>query len=59
MLQPKTWNMDHAHTPFPETLLHTTTYKYGNHTKGQTKTEKYIVGMCSLHTSSQQGIVVM
>jgi len=53
MLQPNTWNMDHAHTPFPETLLHTTTYKYGNHTKGETKTEKYIVGMCSLHTSSQ------
>jgi hypothetical protein len=59
MLQPNTWNMNHAHTSFPETLLHTTNYKYGNHTKGQKGTENCIVGMCSLHTSSQWGIAVM
>jgi hypothetical protein len=53
MFQVNTWNMDHAHTSFPETLLRTTNYKYGNHTKGKKKTENYIVGMCSLHTSSQ------
>jgi len=53
MLQPNTRNMDHAHTSFPETLLRTTNYKYGNHTKGEPKKENYIVRMCSLHTSSR------
>jgi hypothetical protein len=40
MLQPNRWNMDHAHTSFPETLLCTINYKYGNHTKGQKKKQK-------------------
>jgi hypothetical protein len=31
MLQPNRGNMDHAHKSFPETLLHTINYKYGNH----------------------------
>jgi hypothetical protein len=53
MLQPNRWNVDHANTSFPETPLCTINYKYGNHKKGQKKTENYIVGMCSLHTSSQ------
>jgi hypothetical protein len=58
MLQPNEWNvfgcnMHHAHTSFPETLLHTPNYKYGKHSKGQKETENHTVGMCSLHTSNQ------
>jgi hypothetical protein len=48
MLQPNGWNvfgynMHHAHTSFPETLLHTTNYKYSKHTKGNRKPHSWNV----------------